>query len=103
MCSISWISDETLIYDNDIPKSEATNMTHTDWTEIDEEDTDREVAGIVYKLFMTYGTDESAKRMAQTEAYFNRLKNRYARAMRVTAGPKKGQWGCYVSRCEKGW
>lgn len=72
---------------------------HTDY---DEFDTDREVGGICYRLFQTYGTDMDAKRMAQTEAYFNRLSGRYARAMRVLGGDFKGHWGCYVSRCRRG-
>jgi hypothetical protein len=69
----------------------------------DEYDTDREVSGIVYRLAQTYGTDNDAKMMAQTEAYFNRLHNRYARAMRVLGGDFKGHWACYVSRSEKGY
>lgn len=69
----------------------------------DEFDTDREVGGVVYRMFKTYGMEEDGKAMAQTEAYFNRLHGRYARAMRVLGGDFKGHWACYVSRSRKGY
>lgn len=71
-------------------------------SENEEFDTDREVGGIVYKMTQTYGTDNVAKEMAKTEAYFNQIDGRYARAMRVLGGDFKGHWACYVSRVRKG-
>jgi hypothetical protein len=73
------------------------------WTDEDEYDTDREVAGIVYYVAHTYGTDDEGKGMARTEAYFQRLKGRYARAMKIKVGSFKGHWACFVSRAEKGY
>jgi len=71
------------------------------WDSVDEYDTDREVAGINYKMLHCYGTD--GKIMAQIEAYYQRLGNKkYARAMRVKGGDFKGHWACYVSYCSKG-
>ena len=66
----------------------------------DEFDTDREVNGIVYKLFKVYDTKEEAAR----EASFHRRGKlaRWARAMKVKGGQFEGKWGAYISRAVKG-
>jgi len=66
-------------------------------------DYDREVDGIVYQMTQVYSSCQTGKNQAMREAYFNRLKGRYARAMRVNVGKQYlNQWACYVSRVKKG-
>ena len=65
-----------------------------------EYDTDREVAGITYKMMHCYGDD---REMAKIEAYFQRIGGKkWARPMKVQGGDFKGQWACYVSYANKG-
>ena len=69
----------------------------------DDYDTDREVAGICYRLTLTFAPTPEGKAQAQREAYFERWNhNRFSRAMRVLEGPNKGHWGCFVSYCRRG-
>lgn len=64
----------------------------------DEEfDTDREVGGIVYRLFKPY----ESKAAAQREVAFHQSTH-YARVLKIQGGQFEGQWGAYVSRVEKG-
>lgn len=79
-----------------------TQPQNNDSMNLDDFDTDREVGGVVYRMFKTYGIDHEAKAKAQTEAYFNRINGNYSRAMRVLGGHFKGHWACYVSRCYRG-
>lgn len=67
-------------------------------------DTDREVAGIVYKMGQVYHDVicNNPKEFAIREAYFQRLGGKFARAMKVKGGHFKGQWACYVSYVNRG-
>lgn len=66
-----------------------------------EYDTDREVGGIVYQVTQVYGKTIEGKNQAMTEAYFNRVRGFFARAMRIKGGDYEGHWACYVSRVRR--
>jgi hypothetical protein len=61
---------------------------------IKDEEKYREVSNIVYGLTQTYAGSKEGKAQAMREAYFERIRGYFARAMRIKS---TGQWGCYVS------